>query len=128
MSSKNTPVYPVLVFIVILAMLLSPLESALAAPEPAPPEIGFLTVGAIIGGALLAKSLIGDLIGDAGEEARDTLREAERIIDELIAKLRENYEDALEVTLDKLDEFSRNQLELIHVLIQDILIDLELAF
>jgi hypothetical protein len=128
MSSRKIRLSSFFATIVIITLVLTPLEPALAAPEAAPEKIGILTVGAILGGAYLAKNFIGDLIGEAGEEAQNTLRETERILDDLIVKLRENYEDALEVTLDQLDEFSRTQLMLIHGLVQDILVQLELAF
>lgn len=125
--ARRANLYGLLVSVVIIMLFILPLQPAIAAPTQAPDRIEPLTVGVILGTAFLAKQLLGGLIDKASAAAQDTLRETERILDETIEKLRKNYQEALDVTLDQLDEFSRTQLAQIHGLVTDIIIQLELA-
>lgn len=61
-------------------MTMAPLKPVLAAPEPAPEALGWLTVGVIIAGAVLAKNMAGNLIGDSRKVAGpDQVKEVDEL-------------------------------------------------
>lgn len=91
----------------------------------APQDLDVLTVGAVIGGAYLAKGLVGDMLDDATDEVKDVLSEVDEMLNDLIDELGATYEDLLDVTLDQLDEFTQSQLLRIHSLVQQLQADLQ---
>ena len=93
----------------------------------APQEFDPLTVGAVIGGAYLAKGLVDDMLDDATDEVKDVLSEVDEMLNDLIDELGATYEDLLDVTLDQLDEFTQSQLLRIHSLVQQIQADLQVG-
>lgn len=109
--------------LLVASTLLAPLQRVWAAPQ----RFDAVTVGAVIGGAYLAKGLVGGLIDDATGDVREILADVDEMLDDLIDDLGATYEDLLDVTLDQLDEFTRNQLLRIHSLVQQLQADLQVG-
>ena len=106
--------------LLVASSILKTIEPVAAAPEAFDP----LTVGAVIGGAYLAKGLVDGMLDDATDEVKDVLSEVDEMLNDLIDELGATYEDLLDVTLDQLDEFTQSQLLRIHSLVQQLQSDL----
>jgi len=109
--------------LLLVSILLPRVRPVYAAPQ----NVDVLTVGAVIGGAFLAKGLVGDLLDDASGEVKEILAEVDEMLNDLIDELGATYEDLLDVTLDQLDAFTRDQLLRLNSMIQRLQADLQVG-
>jgi hypothetical protein len=118
-----------IVIMILYPVINQSVKPTLSSPYMATPvsQGPVLTVGAILGAALLVKSLISDEVDHAADRAKEVLDHANAVADELINRIGTTYGEALDATLDQFDQETRRQFELIYNYLQQLEADLQLG-